>query len=143
MEIVYNPMEITYEEIDEEKRKVRLLICNSSDEILVAHYNGIYMLPGGSLEENEKFDKAIRKALRREIKEEVGIDINGRSIKHFHTIMHYQENYPKVNGKVVNRLVTTDYYVTKMDIDLDAVESNLTDREKEGDFYLEWIDKHN
>ena len=142
MEIVYNPMEITYEEIEEEKRKVRLLICNSSDEILVANYNGIYMIPGGTLEENEILDKAIKKALRREIKEEVGIDINGRSIKHFHTIMHYQENYPKVNGKVVNRLVTTDYYKAKIDIDLDAVESNLTDREKEGDFHLEWIDKH-
>lgn len=65
---VYNPTELLYEEIDEEKRKARLLICNSNDEILVAHYNGIYMLPGGSLEENERFDKAIKKALRREIK---------------------------------------------------------------------------
>ena len=76
---VYNPTELLYEEIDEEKRKVRLLICNSNDEILVAHYNGIYMLPGGSLEENEILDKAIKKALRREIMEELGkeIEING------------------------------------------------------------------
>lgn len=138
----YNPTELLDEEINEEKRKVRLLICNSNDEILVAHYNGIYMLPGGTLEEDEKFDKAVKKALRREIKEEVGIDINGKPIKYFHAIKHYQENYPKVNGKVVNRLVTTTYYETKMDINLDAVESNLTDREKEGDFHLEWIDKY-
>ena len=57
---MYNPTELSYKEIEEEERKVRLLICNSNDEILVAHYNGIYMLPGGTLEEDEKFDKAIK-----------------------------------------------------------------------------------
>lgn len=138
----YNPTELLYKEINEEKRKVRLLICNSNDEILVAHYNGIYMLPGGTLEENEIFDNAIKKALRREIKEEVGVDIATIPLKHLDTIKHYQERYPKVNGEVVNRIVTTDYYKTKMDIDLDDIESNLTDREKEGGFYLEWINKY-
>ena len=122
----YNPTELLYKEINEEKRKVRLLVCNSNDEILVAHYNGIYMLPGGTLEENERFDKAIKKALRREIKEEIGIDIEGKPIKYFETIDYWQENYPKVNGEVVNRIVTTDYYKTKMDIDLSLVKNNLS-----------------
>lgn len=138
----YNPTELLYKEINEEKRKVRLLVCNSNDEILVAHYNGIYMLPGGTLEENERFDKAIKKALRREIKEEIGIDIEGKPIKYFETIDYWQDNYPKVNGEVVNRIVTTDYYKTKMDIDLSLVKNNLSEREKEGKFRLEWINKY-
>lgn len=139
---VYNPMKISDSVIGEVKKKVRLLICNSNDEILVVKYNDIYMLPGGSLEENEMFNKAIKKALRREIKEEVGIDIINQQIEYLQNIICYQEDYPKENGKLVNRRVTTYYYKTRMDINLNNIKNNLTEREKKGGFQLEWIDKY-
>ena len=140
---VYDPMKISNKEMDEIKNKVRVLIYNSKDEILVVNYSGIYMLPGGKLEDYEQpIGKSLKKALRREITEEIGIDITNKQLDKLTAIYYYQENYPKVNGEVINRLVITDYYKTKMDIDLDAVESNLTEREKKGNFRLEWINKY-
>jgi len=136
---VYNPMKIN--EIDETKRKVRLLICNSNDEILVANYNGIYMLPGGSVENDVISEKILKKELSREIKEEIGIDITGKKLEYLEYLYYYQEDYPTVDGKIINRLVKTNYYKTRMDIDLNNVKSNLTDREKKGNFGLEWIKK--
>ena len=139
---VYDPMKIQNKNMDEEKVKVRLLICNSNDEILVCNYNGIYMLPGGKLEDNEQqFGKPLKRALVREIKEEIGIDITNVKLEILHTIVHYQEDYPKVNGQIINREVTTHYFKTEMDIDLETIKNNLSEREKEGNFNLEWIKK--
>ena len=57
--------------VDEEKEKVRLLLENNQGQILLCNYNGIYMLPGGKVDSNE----LLEDALKREIKEELGIDI--------------------------------------------------------------------
>lgn len=139
MAIVYNPMKI--KDVKETKNKVRILICNSNNEILVANYHGIYMLPGGKVEDNIISDKIKKRNLIREIKEEVGIDINEKNIEYLEYLLHYQENYPTIDGKTINRLVETNYYKIKMDIDLNTIKNNLTDREKEGKFKLEWVKK--
>ena len=137
---VYNPMKIN--EIDETKHKVRLLICNSNDEILVANYDGIYMLPGGGVEIDIISEKILKRELTREIKEEIGIDITGKKLEYLENLHYYQEDYPTVDGKIINRLVETNYYKTRMDIDLNTVKNNLTDREKKGNFRLQWINKY-
>lgn len=136
---IYNPMKIN--EIDETKHKVRILICNSNDEILVAIYNGLYMLPGGGVENDVISEKILKKELAREIKEEIGIDITGNKLEYLENLYYYQEDYPTVDGNTINRLVKTNYYKTRMNIDLNAVRNSLTYREKEGNFKLQWIKK--
>ena len=53
------------------KDKVRAVILNNDGRALLVKYAGLYMLPGGKIDENE----TEKEALRREILEETGIDI--------------------------------------------------------------------
>lgn len=134
MAIVYNPNGISEESISEKEAKARLLITNSNNEILVVRVGGIYLLPGGKVENPLC-------ALKREIKEEIGIDIDVNKINPMEKVIYYQKDYPKVHGGIVNRKVTTDYFQTNMDIDITNVDNNLTEDEKQSGFTLEWIKK--
>lgn len=136
-EIIYNPYCLKDTNLDDIKEKVRLLIKNSRNEILVANYGGIYLLPGGKLEPNE----SIFDALKREVKEEIGIDLN-ENISLLVKIVYYQKNYPKMNNTICNRKITTHYFTTKMDIDLDKTTTTLSQNEKEGNFKLQWINEN-
>ncbi len=121
--------------VDEEKEKVRLLLENNQGQILLCNYNGIYMLPGGKVDSNE----LLEDALKREIKEELGIDL--KKYDNLVTIDHYQKDYPKLDGSLLNRKVKTHYYAVKAEVSLDRKNQNLTDREKNNKFQLEWINK--
>lgn len=136
-EIIYNPYCLNDCDIDETKEKVRLLISNSNKEILIGNYNGTYLLPGGKIETGE----TSFEALKREIKEEVGIDLN-EGINSLVKIIYYQKNYPKMDNTMPNRKVTTHYFTTEMDIDLNNIITTLSEREKNGNFVLEWINQN-
>lgn len=56
--------------IDESKTKSRAIILNTENQILLTKYAGVYMLPGGKVDEGESPDDAIY----REIKEETGLE---------------------------------------------------------------------
>lgn len=139
MIIDYNPNNLEEKDVEEYVEKVRLLIKNDKDEILVANYGGAYLLPGGKIDGNE----SVIEALKREINEEVGLDIDESLISLVTTFNYYQKDYPKRNGKVLNRKVTTHYYKTNMNIDLSKYERKLTQKEVKGNFKLEWIKEEN
>lgn len=139
MIIDYNPNNLEEKDIEECEEKVRLLIKNDKGEILVANYGGAYLLPGGKIDGNE----SVIEALKREINEEVGLDIDESLISLVTTFNYYQKNYSKRNGKVLNRKITTHYYKTNMNIDLSKYERNLTEKEVKGNFKLEWIKEGN
>lgn len=134
MAVIYNPSGIDEESVTEKKSKARLFITNSNNEILVVKVGGIYLLPGGKVENPLS-------ALKREIKEEIGIDIDVSKVSPMEKVIYYQKDYPKVEGGIINRKVTTDYFETKMDIDISCVDNNLTELEKKSNFTLEWIKK--
>lgn len=135
MMIDYNPNNLEEKDVEEEEEKVRLLIKNDNDEILVANYGGAYLLPGGKVDDNE----FVIEALKREINEEVGPNIDESLISLISTFNYYQKDYPKRNGKVLNRKITTHYYMANMNIDLSKYKRNLTEKEIKGNFRLEWI----
>lgn len=137
MIIDYNPSNLNKKDISEKEEKVRLLIKNDKDDILVANYGGAYLLPGGKIDDNE----SIMEALVREIKEEVGIGINESLIKPIAIFKYYQKDYPKRNGKKLNRLITTHYYEANINIDLNKYKRCLTKKEIADNFKLEWIKK--
>ncbi len=139
MIIDYNPNNLEEKGVEEYVEKVRLLIKNDKDEILVANYGGAYLLPGGKVDDNE----FVMEALKREINEEVGLNIDESLISLVTTFNYYQKDYPKRNGKVLNRKVTTHYYKTNMNIDLSKYERKLTQKEVKGNFKLEWIKEEN
>lgn len=139
MIIDYNPNNLEEKDVEEYEEKVRLLIKNDKDEILVANYGGAYLLPGGKVDDNE----FVMEALKREINEEVGLDIEESLISLVTTFNYYQKNYPKRNGKVLNRKIITHYYKTNMNIDLSKYERKLTEKEIKGNFKLQWIKEKN
>lgn len=70
--IIYNEDELKDNEIDKVITRVKALIINDSDDILLGYSNNIYQFPGGHLNKNE--DEVL--GLIREVKEETGMDIS-------------------------------------------------------------------
>ena len=132
MDIVINDDNLKLEEVNEINNKVRSLLIDEDNNILVANYYGIYLLPGGSMDKEESKETA----LIRELKEETGTNYSIDEFTYLCTINYYQKNYPKRNGKFKNRLLTTHYYVGKYK---GLSMQSLTESEKTGNFKLELI----
>ena len=115
------------------KMKARALLINSSNEILIANYGGVFLLPGGSIEKGENPNLAIV----REIKEETGIDRKIEDLKPFLKMRYYQIGYPERNGKKSNRLLITYYYLGNLE-NFSMKDSRLSEKEKKDEFELEF-----
>ena len=121
------------EEPSIKKMKARALLINSSNEILIANYGGVFLLPGGSIEKGEDPNLAIV----REIKEETGIDSKIEDLKPFLKMRYYQTDYPERNGKKSNRLLVTYYYLGN--VESFSIENNhLSEKEKKDGFELKF-----
>ncbi len=71
-EIIINKDNLSDKDISDTVVRVKALIINSKQEILLAHNNNTYQFPGGHLDDKE----SLKDCLKREIKEETGIDVN-------------------------------------------------------------------
>ena len=82
-----NMKNLDYSKVDKFNIKARAILLNDSNEIFVVKYADLIMLPGGKVDNGEYHDKA----LARELKEKLGIDVNSFDL----------ENVPKTeDGKV-------------------------------------------
>lgn len=132
--IVINDDNLCDKDIQKFGRKVRavLLIDN---KILVSHYGGVVLLPGGSIDEGETAIDAII----RELQEETGVLYDKDSLKEFLTLKYYQANYPTRENEVVNRLMNTIvYFGNYKGINLNNV--HRTQKEIKDSFHLELMD---
>ena len=116
------------EKYTKKKLKSRAILVNSSNEILVANYGGVHLLPGGSIDDKETPEEAIH----RELKEEIGVDMKTGQLKLFVKVRYFQPNYPERNWNTTDRLAVTYYYVGSIDSISD--ERNLTENEKKDGF---------
>lgn len=121
-ELINNRFNLSDKQIEIKKEKVRALIVDSSDRIIVCEYCGVFLLPGGTLEENE----TVEKALQRELKEELGIEFSEKEMIPFLKIVDMQKEYPTREGKRKNRKITTTYFVINSDLKIDFNHTNLT-----------------
>ena len=135
MEILsINDSKLTYNELDVTNNKVRGILV-MDDKVLVANYGGIVLFPGGKVDKGE----SIEEALIRELFEETGIKYDINEFKKLLILKYYQHNYRDRDNNVVNRLVTTYYYVGKFKgIDLSSI--RRTEKEKKDNFYLELVE---
>ena len=109
-------------------------ILLKGNEILVANYGGVFLLPGGTHEKSE----SPKETLLRELKEEVGIDYCDNELDEFFMLKYYQPNYPTRDNKIINRLITTYYYKGDYKgINTDQI--NRTAGEIKDNFYLQLV----
>ena len=128
-EIIYNYDNLNNDEIDEIVVRTKGLIINCKDEIMLGYSDKTYQFPGGHLEENE----TLLECLKREIREETGIELKDYNLKPFVKITHLTKNYRKT-GK--NRKNEIYYYIIKTDKLYDKNNTNLDEGEIKGNYKI-------
>ena len=134
--IFFNTDNLIKEQIDEEVIRVKALIINSKKEILLGYSHDVYQFPGGHLEDGE----TLNNCLKREIKEETGMDISLDDLEPFMLIKYYTKNNFN-RGK--NRCNKIYYFVVNTDKEINLDETNYTKEEKEGNYELRYIKLNN
>lgn len=131
-EIFYNHDNLGKEKIDETVIRVKGLLINSHNEILLGYSNKTYQFPGGHLEDNE----SLVQGLKREIKEETGIVLDNDNYKPFMKITYYNKNYRNTSK---NRENIIYYYEIKTDSEPDMNNTNLDINEIKGNYVIKKI----
>lgn len=131
-EIVYNHDNLKEQDIDETVVRVKALLVNSNNEIALGYCHKTYQFPGGHLEKNE----TLEQGLKREIKEETGINIKETNLKPFEKITYYSKNY---RNSELNRKNEIYYFSIYTDEKANINNTNLDNWEKEGNYKIEYI----
>lgn len=129
--IFINEDNLNKEDIEDVVIRVKGLIINSKNELLLAHNNGTYQFPGGHMEDGE----GMEETLIREISEETGIDIlleNGP----FMQIVTYDSNYFDTGKRVENKIY---YYAIHTDEMPNYQKTHYDELECQTDFDLFYI----
>ncbi len=134
--IITNADNLKEKDMTELVRKVKILLINSKNELMLGYSHKEYQFPGGTQEENEELIDTIN----REITEETGIVLNLKNLDAFACAIGYYKDWPK-KGK--NKKIEIYYYEVKTDEKPNLDNLNLTDSEKEGDFELRYINLDN
>ena len=124
------PKKINYDEKYTLRKSVRSIVSNDSNKIALinASKKGYHKLPGGGIEGNE--DKNI--ALKREIKEEVGAEVN--ILDNIGIVIEYKEGSKQFK---YGQIQISYCYFSEVVGELE--EKSLTDKEKSHGFKLEWL----
>lgn len=131
-ELITNKYNLKEEEMTEVVKRVKILIINSNNEILLGYSHNDYQFPGGHVEDNEELIETVN----REIKEEMGIELNLNYIEPFARKSGYYKDWPE-EGK--NRKIEIYYYEVKTDEKPNLNNTSYTEHEKEGNFELRYI----
>lgn len=130
---IFNENNLTINEIDETVTRVKVFLVNNENKVIIANANGCYQLPGGHIEENEE----IVPGVKREIQEETGIVLDDSEIPTpFYERQTLKRNH-RNSGK--NRLSKIIYFYIKTNKAPNLTNINLTEHEKENNFYVDLI----
>ena len=111
-----------------------LLVLIKNDKILVSHYGGVILLPGGSIDSDETPDEAII----RELREEIGINYSIDELRKYMILKYYQSNYQTRDNEIINRMIKTYYYLGDYK-GIDIYKVQRTEKEMKDNFYLELL----
>lgn len=131
-ELIFNKDNLKDTEINAVVTRVKVLMLNSDNKLLLGYCDGIYQFPGGHVEENE----ALTTTLKREIKEETGIDLNTNNLLPFYCIKHYKKNCDDTG---INKMSQLYYFLVKTDKQINTENIKYTEHEKSGGYRLEYV----
>lgn len=132
IEIIKNINNLSELEINNIVTRVKALIINSNNQILLGHSYCEYQFPGGHVENNEK----LIPALKRELLEETGLIYDIDNITPFVLLNRYYKEYPT---KEKNTKIIIYYYIIKSDEVPNLSKTHLTEEEKDGNFKLRYV----
>lgn len=130
-EKIYNYDNLKESTINDKVVRVKALIINSKNEILLGEAFGTIQFPGGHLEVNE----TLNNGLKREILEETGIILN-EDYKPFFAIKYFLKDYPVIGN---NRSIEIYYFYIKTDEEYNLSNIYLDDQERTGEFKLKYV----
>ena len=113
-------------------KRVKVLIINSNNEVLLGYSHNNYQFPGGHVEE----DESLIQTVNREILEETGMNLGINNIEPFACAIGYYKDWPS-EGK--NRKIEIYYYEIKTDEKPNLENTQYTENEKDGNFELRYI----
>lgn len=118
-------------EINSFAHKVRAYILDENNKIFITDMNSSYNLPGGRVKNGED----IKNALKRELLEELGINISDNALDYKGQIIFYHCQFPDEKG-FCNRENKVDLFVVNGHYHLNANEIKLTNYEKHYNFKM-------
>ena len=131
-QLITNNYNLTDSDMTEVVKRVKVLLVNSNNDVLLGYSYNNYQFPGGHVEENETLVQAVN----REIFEETGIELNITNIEPFACAIGYYKDWP-AEGK--NRKIEIYYYEVKTDEKPNLENTEYTENEKNGNFELRYI----
>lgn len=135
-EIIINRDNLTEDDITEVVTRVKILLVNSSNEILLGYSHNDYQFPGGHVEDGEDLIETIN----REIEEEVGLKLNLTEASPFAVSKGYWKDHPE---PLKNRKTEIYFYEIKTDLKPNLENTSYTDHELEGGFSLRYVSLDN
>lgn len=132
IEILKNIDNISDEEVNKTIIRVKAVIVNSNEFVLLGHSHLEYQFPGGHVEEKED----LNVALRRELLEETGLEYDTSNLMPFAVNISYHKNYPEQG---INTKVIIYYYEIHDDRIPVLSNTNYTEEEIDGNFRLRYI----
>lgn len=132
-EIIYNNYNLQENEMTDLVVKVKLLLINDNNEILLVYAQNDYTFPGGTHEEGEELIETIN----REIEEEIGVKTNYEGLEPFVVTKGYYKDWPEVGR---NKRIEINYYAIPFNLKPNLENLNLTENEKKENFTLKYID---
>ena len=131
-QLITNNYNLTDSDMTEVVKRVKVLLVNSNNDVLLGYSYNNYQFPGGHVEDNETLVQAVN----REVLEETGIELNITNIEPFACAIGYYKDWP-AEGK--NRKIEIYYYEVKTDEKPNLENTEYTENEKNGNFELRYI----
>lgn len=130
--ITFNDDNLSILDIDDRIIKARSIMINSDGKVYLSSYAGMYLFPGGKIEDNED----ICEGLKREVKEETGIELDLDDQEPFLLVQQFIKNYPKRNtdNDLSNRLNETYYYLVYTNQSINPDKMELMENELKSNF---------